>query len=209
MDKAWHLYEENQGKNIPLSIDGYNSIMSMISALKQGDDKSKFLVMDIYRTMAAYGITPNIHTFNAALSVATVMKTNRVALDFTRNILADIAKFELKPSLTTYYYLLQILNRFGNYMFFCLAKISCTCRMFTSLFAETGDAAYSSFVKILESLKEETLTIQNEKDLEFFITAMKMASQQFCNRQAGEMVNELLLTGENYKFIGNNYKVSF
>jgi len=81
--------------------------------------------------------------------------------------------------------------------------------MFTRLLAETGDASYSSFIKILESLKEETLIIQNEKDLDFFVSAMEMASQQFCNRQAGEMVNELLLAGENYKFIGNNYRVSF
>lgn len=37
---------------------------------------------------------------------------------------------------------------------------------------------------------------------------MEMASRQFCDRQAGEMVNDLLLTGENYKFIGDNYRVS-
>lgn len=78
-----------------------------------------------------------------------------------------------------------------------------------NLFTETGDRSYSSFMKILESLKEETLTIQNKKDLDFFVTAMEMASRQFCNRQAGEMVNELLLTGENYKFINDNYRVSF
>lgn len=64
-------------------------------------------------------------------------------------------------------------------------------------------------MKILETLKKETLTIQNKKDLNFFIAAMKMASQQFCNREAGEIVNELLLAGENYKFISNNYRVSF
>lgn len=64
-------------------------------------------------------------------------------------------------------------------------------------------------MKILESLKKERLTIQNKKDLNFFVTAMEMASRQFCNRQAGEMVNELLLTGENYKFINDNYRVSF
>lgn len=77
------------------------------------------------------------------------------------------------------------------------------------LFAETDNTAYSSFMKILESLKEETFTIQDEKDLNFFVTAMEMASRQFCDRQAGEMVNELLLVGENYKFIGDNYKASF
>jgi len=81
--------------------------------------------------------------------------------------------------------------------------------MFTSLFAKTGDASYNSFIKILTSLKNETITIQNKEDLNFFVVAMKMASQQFCDRQAGEMVNELLLTGENYKFISNNIKVSF
>lgn len=81
--------------------------------------------------------------------------------------------------------------------------------MFTSLFTETGDASYNSFIKILTSLKNETITIQNEKDLNFFVVAMEMASQQFCDRQVGEMVNELLLTGENYKFISNNLRVSF
>lgn len=181
LDKAWHLYDESQGKNIALSIDGYNALMSLIPMLKQGDDKSKSLVMDIYRAIAANGITPNICTFNAALNVATVMKTNRTVLDFTRNILADITKFKLKPSLTTYYYMLRILSRFG-------------------------DASYNSFTKILESLKGETITFQDEKDFNFFVTAMEMASQQFCNRQAGEMVNELLLSSENYKFIGDNFR---
>jgi len=83
------------------------------------------------------------------------------------------------------------------------------CRLNIYELFETDDAAYSSFMKILTSLKEETLTIQDEKDLYFFVTAMEMASRQFCNRQAGEMVNELLLVGKNYKFIGDNYKVSF
>ncbi|XP_011871235.1 PREDICTED: protein PTCD3 homolog, mitochondrial [Vollenhovia emeryi] len=177
-DKARHLYDESQSKNIPLSVDGYNAIISTIS-VKIGEEKAKSLIMDIYRAMAANGVAPNIHTFNAALSAAVAMRNNHVAVDFTRNILADITKFKLKPSLATYYYMLRILSRFG-------------------------DAAYSNFIRILKSLKEETLIIQSEKDLHFFVTAMELASHQFCNRQAGEMVNELLLTGENYKFISNN-----
>ncbi|KAG5313371.1 PTCD3 protein, partial [Acromyrmex insinuator] len=179
-DKAWHFYDESQRKNISLSVDGYNAMISLIPM--QGEDfKLKSSVTDIYRAMIINGITPNIHTFNAALNIATTLKTNQVALGFTRKILADITKFKLKPSLTTYYYLLKILNRFG-------------------------DMSYNSFIKILTSLKNETITIQNEKDLNFFVTAMEMASQQFCDRQAGEMVNELLLTGENYKFINNNIR---
>lgn len=81
-------------------------------------------------------------------------------------------------------------------------------RQLISLFDETGDAAYNTFMKILKSLKKETLTIQDARDLNFFVAAMEMASKQFCERQAGEMVNELLLSGENYKFIGDSYKVS-
>lgn len=77
-----------------------------------------------------------------------------------------------------------------------------------NLLAETGDEGYSTFIRILESLKKETLTIQHEKDLQFFVNAMEMASRQFCDRRAGEMVNELLLTNENYMFIGNNIRVS-
>jgi len=98
------------------------SIIPMLAS-KQEDSKLKSLVTDIYRAMIINGITPNIHTFNAALNVATALKINQVALDFTRKILADITKFKLKPSLTTYYYLLQILSRFGNYIFSYIAKI--------------------------------------------------------------------------------------
>jgi hypothetical protein len=72
---------------------------------------------------------------------------------------------------------------------------------------QIGDAAYKSFMKILKSLKDETLIIKNAKDMNFFVDAMEMASKQFCDRQAGEMINELLLTNDNYKFIGNAYKV--
>lgn len=63
-------------------------------------------------------------------------------------------------------------------------------------------------MKILKSLRSESLVIQSAIDLSFFANAMEMASKQFCDRQAGEMVNELLLTNDNYKFIGGSYKVS-
>ncbi|KAL0116506.1 hypothetical protein PUN28_009876 [Cardiocondyla obscurior] len=181
IEKAWYFYEECQKNNIPLSIEGYNAMILTIPLLNLGEDKSKSMVLDIYRTITTNGIAPNIHTFNAALSVATFIRSNRIALDFTRDILANIAKFELKSSLTTYCYLLRILKRFG-------------------------DAGFSSFIKIMKSLKEETFTIQSEKDFDFFVIAMEMASRQFCNREAGEMVNELLLVGDNYKFINDNYR---
>ncbi|XP_072760138.1 small ribosomal subunit protein mS39 [Anoplolepis gracilipes] len=181
VDKVWYMYTECQENNIPLCVNAYNSIISMVPILREGEDKARILVADIYKAMATNGIIPNIYTFNAALNVASTFRNKRVTLDFTRNIFADIKKFKLKPSLTTYYYVLLILKKLD-------------------------DGAYNTFMKILESLKEETLTIQNAKDLNFFVTAMEMASKQFCDRQAGEMVNELLLSGENYKFIGDNYK---
>ncbi|XP_050449484.1 protein PTCD3 homolog, mitochondrial [Cataglyphis hispanica] len=178
-DKVWYMYSECQKNNIPLSIDAYNGIISMVPMLTE--DKARALIADIYKAIASNGIIPNIHTFNAVLNVASTFRNKQVALDLTRNVFADIAKLKLKPSLTTYYYTLRILSKFG-------------------------DAAYKTFMMILKSLKGETLTIQDARDLNFFVVAMEMASKQFCERQAGEMVNELLLSGENYKFIGDSYK---
>ncbi|KAM0730873.1 Small ribosomal subunit protein mS39 [Formica fusca] len=180
-DKVWYMYMECQENNIPLSINAYNGIISMVPMLREGEDKARALIADIYKAMATNGITPNIHTFNAVLNTAFTFRNKRVVLDLTRNVFADIANFKLKPSLTTYYYALRILSKFG-------------------------DAAYKTFTKILKSLKEETLAIQDVRDLNFFVAAMEMASKQFCERQVGEMVNELLLSGENYKFIGDSYK---
>ncbi|EZA52602.1 hypothetical protein DMN91_001724 [Ooceraea biroi] len=181
MENAWYLYMESQKDNIILSVEGYNAIISIVPLLAEGNTKPMIMVTEVYRTMAKSGIVPNIHTFNAALSVVASLKDKRIALEFTRTIFADITKCDLKPSLTTYFYTLQILRALD-------------------------DAAYGSFMKILRSLKEENLIIQDARDLNFFVCAMEMASKQFCNRNAGEMINELLLTGDNYKFIGDAYR---
>lgn len=64
--------------------------------------------------MVANGVTPNIHTFNAVFNTAINLQSKQIAINFTRNILADIKYFKLKPSLTTYCYVLHILSKFGN-----------------------------------------------------------------------------------------------
>lgn len=117
------MYVECQENNIPLCIEAYNGIISMVSILREGEDKAKSLITNIYKAMATNGITPNIHTFNAALSAASMFKNKRIILDFTCNIFADIAKFKLKPTLTTYYYVLRILSKFGNYIIFLFRKM--------------------------------------------------------------------------------------
>lgn len=114
VEKAWYLYTECQESNIPLSIETYNAVMSMTSQLKEADDQSKTLIKNIYTAMAKNGITPNIHTFNTVLNTASILKNKRAALDLTCNVFADIAKFNLKPTLTTYYYVLRVLQKFGN-----------------------------------------------------------------------------------------------
>lgn len=114
MDKASHLYRECQEKNLPLSIRGYNAMISLVRLVSKGDEKWKTLTKDIYQTMAANGVTPNIHTFNAVLNIAVFSSSKKEAIDFTRNVLADIKYFKLKPSLTTYSYLLRLLSKFGN-----------------------------------------------------------------------------------------------
>lgn len=88
----------------------------MVPMLREGEDKARALIADIYKAIASNGITPNIHTFNAVLNAASMFRNTQVALDLTRNVFADIAKFKLKPSLTTYYYTLRILSKFGNYV---------------------------------------------------------------------------------------------
>ncbi|XP_012223048.1 small ribosomal subunit protein mS39 [Linepithema humile] len=184
VEKAWQLYTECQENKIVLSIDAHNAVIWIVPLLRQGEENSNTLLTDVYQTITSSGITPNIDTFNAVLNLAATFQASnfvKAAMILTRSTLADINKFELKPSLTTYYYLLRILRKFG-------------------------DTSYGNFVNIMTSLKNETLTIQDAKDLDFFGYAMEIALRQFCKREAGEMVNELLLTGENYKFIGDNLR---
>lgn len=110
------MYKECQENNIPLCIDGYNAIILLVPLLRDGDEKQQTLTMDIFKEMTSSGIIPDIHTFNAAIYVGSNFRSNRTAIDFTRRILADIGKFHLKPCLTTYYYVLRILSKCGNYI---------------------------------------------------------------------------------------------
>lgn len=108
------MYKESQEKKIPLSVRSYNAIISLVPMISEGDEKLRTLTTDVYRAMAANGIMPDIHTFNAALNTATNIRSNKAAMDFMCNILADIRQFHLKPSLTTYNRVIRIISRYGK-----------------------------------------------------------------------------------------------
>lgn len=97
-----------------LSVEGYNAVILLVPMIMEADEKAT-IVSDIYRVMAKNGIVPNIQTFDAALRVAATFKNKQGALDLARTVFADITKSHLKPSLTTYSYALQVLNKFGSY----------------------------------------------------------------------------------------------
>ena len=59
----------------------------------------------------------------------------------------------------------------------------------------------------MNELEGKTFTMQDEKDTYFFVKAMELARTHLADFESAEKIHKLLLTGDNYDFIGDNLKV--
>ncbi|XP_068978689.1 small ribosomal subunit protein mS39 isoform X2 [Bombus flavifrons] len=188
INEAWVLYQECEEKDIPLNITTYNYLLRLIPEnFNHNCELAMKYLFDILNTINKKRVKPNVRTLNAALSV--VIKTQKKNnVDITHRLLMDFKRMNIKFSLATYYYIIVI-------------------------FTQNNKNANANFVDILHSLKNRSFSIEDPMDDIFFKHAMYMASV-FFDREAGDMVHKLLLTGDNYNFITsagieNNYYVSY
>lgn len=188
INEAWLLYYECKEKDIPLNITTFNYLLMRIPELfgYKSELQMKHL-FDILNTINKKRIKPNVRTLNTALKVIKSSQPTNDE-DIVKRLLMDFKRMNIKFSLASYYYIMLI-------------------------FTEENKNAHANFVDILFSIENESFSIQDPMDDKFFKHAMYLAST-YMDREAGDMIHKLLLTGDNYKFISsaateNVYYVSY
>ncbi|XP_076651023.1 small ribosomal subunit protein mS39 [Halictus rubicundus] len=180
IDETWLLYEDCQKNDIPLNVNTFNYLIELLveTYSPEAGSESTRAVYNILKHMNNNGVQPNVRTLNAALSVASSMADITAAENLAKHLLIEFKRLNIKLSLASYYYAIIIFTR-------------------------AGDAVYNSFMDILNSVAEQNFSIQDPKDVKFFVTAMDTAYYTYFDKEAGEKVYDILFTGDNYQFLHN------
>ncbi|CAD6215537.1 GSCOCG00000346001-RA-CDS [Cotesia congregata] len=178
-ERAWQLSEEADRLNIPLTIEAYNYIISLATTITDNGSERRKIVLNTMGKIKEQGLEPNIGTLNSALKVTSRMNRNN-AEEFCRLLFGEFKSIGIEPSLASYYYALKAFYR----------KDSPAC----SLLRE-----------IMNKIKNKSFVAQSKADTLFFPFAMDVAANIVIDPELGDQIHKLLLTGDNYNFIGNNF----
>ncbi|KAL7288107.1 hypothetical protein TKK_0017892 [Trichogramma kaykai] len=184
VDRAWKLYEECLQKNIPISVSAYNMLMQIVPLLKDNNEERKALLLTLLQDMVKQPLRPNVGTLNSMLKSISTLQTQGLSKTLSLDILTEFKNFGITPSLGTYYYLLLIFCR------------------------QNGPTSHI-LLEILDELEAKPeFEMQDPADRAFFGQAMEVAAHHIQNMEAGHRLHKLLLTKDNYKFIGGRLKES-
>ncbi|XP_043266912.1 protein PTCD3 homolog, mitochondrial [Venturia canescens] len=183
VDRAWALFEECEKNNIPLSITAYNHLIQLVTFVKDGLVERKQMLVEFFRKIANAGLSPNIETFNSALRVITAMQNPGPTKDLARTLFVEFKNIGIKPSLASYYFALVI-------------------------FCKDRGPRCSLLHDIMQELEGQKLVIQDPYDTFFFVTAMDVARNHLNDYELAQRVHKLLLTDNNYEFLGEGFKES-
>ncbi|XP_057322268.1 protein PTCD3 homolog, mitochondrial-like isoform X1 [Microplitis mediator] len=181
VDRAWKLFEEAESKNIPLTAEAFNSVINLIPALKEGGRERRELLIHLLNKMKTLEIQPNIGTFNSSLKVASAVTHRETAKELCRSLFTEFKNIGIAPSLASYYYALKIFYR-------------------------KDDGPCNLLREILQEINNKEFTAEDKNDTAFFLTAMGVAANNLEDPVVSDKVHELLLTGDNYNFIGDGFK---
>nr|XP_033324844.1 protein PTCD3 homolog, mitochondrial [Megalopta genalis]XP_033324845.1 protein PTCD3 homolog, mitochondrial [Megalopta genalis] len=182
--EAWLLFQHCQINDIPLNINTYNYIITVLPMLYRDDNlELESSLYNILRDMNDKKIAPNVRTLNAALSVASSISDIITAESLAKHLLIEFKRINIKFSLATYDYAI-------------------------SIFTRAGDIGYGCFMDILNSVAQQSFTMQDVEDARFFITAIDTAFYTYRDKVTGQKVFDFLFTGDNYKFLYDFVKES-
>lgn len=102
--RAFHLFKEFDNNNMHGSLFFYNSLLSQVCSVREGDKNRWDMVEEIVASMKRSQVAPNVVTYNALLDVAFQMNEN--AHELCQRLLREMKKLKIAPSLGSYYYIL-------------------------------------------------------------------------------------------------------
>ncbi|XP_059613336.1 small ribosomal subunit protein mS39 [Phlebotomus argentipes] len=181
---AWSLYQKALTDGIPVYLETFNNILQIVLLLNPDTAEAKWKVVEeTLQMMASHNIKPNIVTMNTVLELAGSIFGWKDARQFSMAVLAEFKNLGIRPSLASWYHILNIFYRERSPMSGVL-------------------------VDILDEIEKQDLEICDAKDSHFFVTAMNIATNQFQSIQLAYRINDLLKSSGNGVFIGDSVKES-
>jgi pentatricopeptide repeat domain-containing protein 3 len=182
VEKAWALFNDAQNRNIVLDVEAYNSILQVVTFLKESAELRYDLIVELLTAMKTAQVDPNLGTLNACLSTISMMG-GRNPKDYALAILSEFKNIGVEPSLASWFYVLQT---------FC---------------KDRGPVSHV-IIDILNQIEGKEFKIRDIKDTHFFVTAMDVCRNHLHDRTLAKRVNDLLHVGNNYNLIGDSFKES-
>ncbi|KAH8284547.1 hypothetical protein KR018_004103 [Drosophila ironensis] len=182
-ERAYALLQEAGEKGIQLDTNTFNSIIQIVSLLKDTAEQRWQLCTELLQEMSQQKLQPNLGTLNAVLECISTFGNFKLARSAALQVLPEFKQLGVSPSLGSYYYLLIIFCR------------------------ERGPVSHI-IVDILNDIAGQEIQIQHPKDTYFFATAMDVCRNHLHDKSLAKKVNELLHTGKNYDLVGDSFKES-
>lgn len=107
-ERAFSFYSKALESDMPLNVTTYNSLISITYNVHQTNEKRWKLVVELLQTMNENQIKPNLGTLNSTLKQVASYKFWNSTQEIARKVVNEFAfKYDIEPSLATYYHLLN------------------------------------------------------------------------------------------------------
>ncbi|XP_077286530.1 small ribosomal subunit protein mS39 [Arctopsyche grandis] len=180
-ESAYNLYLECCDNKIPLNVNVYNGLLSVIGFLKEDSEMQWQLIKDLLNDMKSQNISPNLGTLNSILESLSFMES-KFAQQHCTEILAEFVKeCGIEPSLATWAYVLTI------------------------YYKERGMKS-NVLYSIMNKIEGQSFTIRDPRDTLFFVTAMSVCRSHLQDIKLCYSIQDLLLHDSNYDLIGDSYR---
>ncbi|XP_065317946.1 small ribosomal subunit protein mS39-like [Gordionus sp. m RMFG-2023] len=178
-DKSFALYDEMKSKSIPLNVKIYNSLLALIPLQQDNAELQWNLAKKLMEEMSLNCVIPDLYTFNNSLRVVTKIRDYKIASSICFQLLAEMQRCRIEPSLATF---LLVLNCFYR-----------------------DKRSYSTIIyDVVDNMQGREYSIRHPQDIDFFTTAMSICRFNLQDKNLAHQIMDLYHFGKNKIMIGND-----
>jgi pentatricopeptide repeat domain-containing protein 3 len=147
--------------------------------------------------MNSLKVRPDIGTLNAILQTLTSSGGMSQTKTFALRVVAEFKELGIKPSLASYYHILNIFSRERN----CRTKLNFLVLNHNVLHAGTTRSGILEEI-VSELEKEGAIHLRDPADTQFFVAAMDVCSNNLIDTDLAKRIHKVIHTSNNYNLIG-------
>nr|XP_042898360.1 protein PTCD3 homolog, mitochondrial [Parasteatoda tepidariorum] len=176
VERALFLHDEMKSKGLIGTTQAYNSLISECHHLHEDSSSCWEMAMRLLSQMNADGVNPDLYTMNGLLRILSKGSRWRKSRQLSLNVIGEMKRLKIEPSLGTYYYLLII---YGS------------------------DADAGVLYEIMGDIQNKEHKIRHPSDVLFFATAMEVCWKSLADKDLAYRLHKLLEYKNNCKLLGN------